>query len=135
MLPMLPTMRFPEAGAVGSVLRFAPRPVTLAGIPSIEASVLRTSRVSLPGMPSAEAFFAARQARYSFQSLGLESDYFNRQIYGPKVIPAAPTSTGWSVANVTPDKSYDADATTVDELADVLGTLIAVLKSRGMLGG
>jgi len=42
--------------------------------------------------------------------------------------------TGWSVTNVTTDRSYDADATTVDELADVLGTLIKYLISLGLLG-
>lgn len=43
-------------------------------------------------------------------------------------------STGWSVSNVSSDKTYDANATTVDELADVLGTLIADLKTYGLLG-
>lgn len=43
-------------------------------------------------------------------------------------------STGWSVSNETTDKSYDADSTTIDELADVLGTLIETLKTYGILG-
>jgi len=44
-------------------------------------------------------------------------------------------NTGWgSITNVTPDKAYDANATTVDELADVLGTLIAQLVTYGLLG-
>lgn len=43
-------------------------------------------------------------------------------------------STGWSVTNVTPDKSFDANATTLDEIADVLGTLITYLLSRGDIG-
>lgn len=42
-------------------------------------------------------------------------------------------STGWSVTNVSSDKSFDADATTVNEVADVLGTLINFLKERGDL--
>lgn len=41
--------------------------------------------------------------------------------------------SAYTVTNVTPDKSYDANATTVDELADVLGTLIADLQSYGLL--
>lgn len=41
---------------------------------------------------------------------------------------------GWSgITNVTPDRAYDADATSVAELADVLGTLIADLRTRGVL--
>ena len=43
-------------------------------------------------------------------------------------------STGWNVTNVTPDKGYDANATTVAELADVLGTLINDLKTYGLIG-
>ena len=47
----------------------------------------------------------------------------------------AQLDTGWgSITNVTPDKAYDADATSVAELADVLGTLIALLVSKGILG-
>lgn len=42
-------------------------------------------------------------------------------------------STGWAVTNVTPDKVFDANSTSVDELADVLGTLITYLISRGDL--
>lgn len=43
-------------------------------------------------------------------------------------------NTGWgSITNVTLDKAYNANATTVDELADVLGTLIAQLITQGIL--
>lgn len=43
-------------------------------------------------------------------------------------------STGWSVSNEVTDKSYDANSTTLDEIADVLGTLIETLKTYGILG-
>jgi hypothetical protein len=46
----------------------------------------------------------------------------------PIVQPAAYTPT-----NVTTDRAYDANATTIDELADVLGTLIADLQGLGLL--
>lgn len=46
----------------------------------------------------------------------------------PVTRPAAYTPT-----NVTTDRSYDANATTIDELADVLGTLIADLQAVGLL--
>ena len=48
----------------------------------------------------------------------------------------APVSqpTGYAVTNVTTDRAYDADITSIDELADVLGTLIADLKAFGLLG-
>lgn len=47
----------------------------------------------------------------------------------PVVQPAAYTPT-----NVTTDRSYDANSTTIDEIADVLGTLIADLQSIGLVG-
>lgn len=42
--------------------------------------------------------------------------------------------TGWSVSNVTTDRVFDANATTLDELADVVGTLITIFKLYGLLG-
>ena len=47
-------------------------------------------------------------------------------------VPSA-QSTGWDISNVTPDKTYDANSTTTDELADVLGTLIAELVVKGLI--
>jgi hypothetical protein len=49
------------------------------------------------------------------------------------VTPVA-RSTGWAVTNVTSDKVFDANATTVNELADVVGTLINDLIAKGILG-
>jgi len=39
----------------------------------------------------------------------------------------------YAASNVSTDRTYDADATTTDELADVLGTLIADLRAIGIL--
>lgn len=39
----------------------------------------------------------------------------------------------YTVLNVTTDRSYDANATSLDELADVLGTLIADLRAKDMV--
>ena len=44
------------------------------------------------------------------------------------------TTTAWgTITNVTPDRAYDANATTTDELADVLGTLISDLRTKGVI--
>jgi len=40
----------------------------------------------------------------------------------------------YTPTNVTTDRSYDANATTIDEIADVLGTLIADLQTTGIIG-
>jgi len=42
-------------------------------------------------------------------------------------------ANAYTTSNVTTDRSFDANATTTDELADVLGTLIADLKVAGVL--
>lgn len=43
-------------------------------------------------------------------------------------------SSAYTPTNVTTDRAYDANSTDVAELADVLGTLIADLKSNGIIG-
>lgn len=43
------------------------------------------------------------------------------------------TQQTYTITNVTTDRSYDANATTIDELADTLGTLIADLRSVGLV--
>lgn len=48
------------------------------------------------------------------------------------VTPAA-RAAAYTTANVTATRAFDADTTTVGELADVLGTLIADLKAYGLL--
>jgi len=46
-----------------------------------------------------------------------------------------PYSTGWAApTNVTKTKTFDADSTTLAEIADVLGTLITDMKTCGVLG-
>jgi hypothetical protein len=49
------------------------------------------------------------------------------------VTPVA-RSTGWAVTNVTSDKVFDANSTSINELADVLGTLINDLIAKGLIG-
>lgn len=41
--------------------------------------------------------------------------------------------TGWNPTNVTTDRTFDANSTNIDELADVLGTLINDLKAKGII--
>jgi hypothetical protein len=42
-------------------------------------------------------------------------------------------SAAYTPTNVTTDRSYDANATSMDELADVLGTLVADLQATGII--
>lgn len=43
-------------------------------------------------------------------------------------------SSAYTPTNVTTDRSYDANSTSIDELADVVGTIIADLQAKGILG-
>lgn len=43
-------------------------------------------------------------------------------------------TSAYTVTNVTTDRSYDANATTLDEIADCLGTLIQDLQAKSILG-
>lgn len=43
-------------------------------------------------------------------------------------------SAAYTPTNVISDRAYDANATTIDELSDVLGTLIADLRATGLIG-
>jgi hypothetical protein len=59
-------------------------------------------------------------------SLQYNDIYFSNQlVYG--------SAQTYSVSNVTTDRTYDANATTINELADVLGTLIADLRTIGLV--
>lgn len=44
-----------------------------------------------------------------------------------------PAGATYAFTNVTTDRTVDANATTVDEVADALGTLIADLHARGII--
>jgi len=46
---------------------------------------------------------------------------------------AAVQPSAYTPTNVTTDRSYDANSTTIDEIADVLGTLIADLQTMGLV--
>ena len=43
------------------------------------------------------------------------------------------TQTGWTVSNTGTDRTYDCNNTTIDELADIVGTLVADLIAKGIL--
>ena len=47
-------------------------------------------------------------------------------------LPGSPPGP-WNVGNASVDRVYDATATTIDELANVIATLISDLRSRGVI--
>mgnify|MGYP003140713451 FL=1 len=46
----------------------------------------------------------------------------------------AASTARYNVTNVTADREFDADSTTLAEISDVLGTLIDDLRERGIIG-
>lgn len=48
------------------------------------------------------------------------------------LVPTSPSA--YTPTNVTTDRTFDANATTLDEIADTLGTLIADLQAQGLIG-
>jgi hypothetical protein len=61
----------------------------------------------------------------------LNHDGSNVGFYG--TAPVA-QSAAYTPTNVTADRAYNADSTTLDEVADVLGTVISDLQAMGLLG-
>jgi hypothetical protein len=47
------------------------------------------------------------------------------------LLPSSPAT--YTESNVTTDRSYDADATSLNELADIVGTLLADLRAQGII--
>ena len=75
------------------------------------------------GLGTALRLMSIGTTRFEINATGL--GFFN-------VTPVA-RAAAYTPTNVKPDRSYDANATTVEELADVLGTLIADFQAYGLL--
>jgi hypothetical protein len=66
--------------------------------------------------------------QYTFMGTMIQDDGSDNLILDGQELKQTYTPT-----NVTTDRSYDANSTTTDELADVLGTLIGDLQARSLI--
>lgn len=57
--------------------------------------------------------------------------YVGTSVVSPTFVATSPQT--YATTNVTTDRTYDANATTVDELADIVGTLISDLRTLGLV--
>lgn len=57
--------------------------------------------------------------------------YAGTDVVSPKFVATSPQT--YVATNVSTDRSYDANATTLDELADIVGTLISDLQTLGLV--
>jgi hypothetical protein len=67
-----------------------------------------------------------------FQSITFIYDGYYDNVW-KELSRSVPPVADYTVTNVTTDRTYNANATTLDEIADVLGTLIADLTTAGIL--
>jgi hypothetical protein len=58
---------------------------------------------------------------------------FHMRTEAGDIIKHYKVSTGWSITNLTTDRTYNANTTNINEIADVLGTLIEDLKLTGYI--
>lgn len=76
------------------------------------------------------SLLTAKAGTGTLRGLNIQASGANLGFFG--VTPVA-RAAAYTPTNVTTDRSYDANSTTTDELADVLGTLIADLQAYGLL--
>ncbi len=67
----------------------------------------------------------------NFYDLGSPSNTFKELFVNKLTVGSTPVYT---VTNALTDRTYDANLTSVDEIADILGTLISDLQTKGLLG-
>ena len=96
----------------------------------IEASGIACwlKEIATPATPPANA-----HALYFSNSAPLDKLRIMDDLGNERIVPDVGVQQVYTPTNVTTDRSYDANLTTVDELADVLGTLIADLQATGII--
>jgi len=97
--------------------------------------ILGDALTNLVIYPNVDGAFDLGKAGNTFGDLRLSGDIIHTgtNIGFYSSTPVA-QSSAYTPTNVTPDRAYDADATTLDEVSDVLGTLIADLQLTGLIG-
>lgn len=103
-----------------------------------EPNAFATAVVNDGGTNNVIAYNDANQREIVSTSKGTNAGYLLGATTSDKIALWGGTPTtrpsAYTPTNVTTDRSFDANATTIDELADVLGTLIADFQSWGAVG-
>lgn len=107
-----------------------------AGVTSTEkirfkssGDVLLKNATSVPGSNPVDAFLV-----YSADiSAGVASPHFRNEMGDIIKLYTVNRGSGYTTTNVTTDRAIDANSTTIDEIADVLSTLITDLKLTGLI--
>lgn len=60
-------------------------------------------------------------------------DDYDKNRSGPIIIPNQRSNDAYRPSNVTPSRNYDATLTSLDEIANVLGSLIQSLQNAGVI--
>ena len=89
------------------------------------------TEIAAPGNPSAN-----KGRLYAADVVGVTSLYFKDSAGTATNLLAGTMASAedWSgVSNATEDRTIDMNATTIDELSDVVGTLVSDLRAIGLL--
>ena len=130
--PLWSTLILPNSATTGDILH-ASSANTIGSITDVATGqVLASGGVGVVPAYTASPSITALTTSTAV-NIGGDLNHDGSNIGFNGVAPVA-RSTGWAVSNVTTDKVFDADATTLAEIADALGTLITYLISRGDLG-
>lgn len=133
-----------DLGPFRDVIRYGQDPGTLTTGANVNRFEVIDGKLSLDGLKvytgsgSPESSLTANVGSVYLRTDGGTSTTFYIKQSGSgntgwRAAFAASPSSAYTTSNVTTDRTYDANATSTDELADVLGTLIADLKSAGIL--
>jgi hypothetical protein len=99
----------------------------VSGMPATGSNAIIFADGTVPGtMGSNTAGIYANDVSGTVQMFAINESGVSTQLTF-----AAPET--YSESNVVTDRTFDANSTTLDELADVLGTLIGDLRARGIV--
>lgn len=120
-----------RAQVVQGALVVRPRigPIVSRGVQGLPGSSMQTTLTTLGDLLVHNGTAAVRLP------VGTNGQWLTANSADPEGVEwqGGPVDTGWSALNVTPTRVFDADNTSVDELADLFGTLQAALIARGVI--
>lgn len=121
-----------------------PEPVDVVGMVKKSEDVMWAryvkhlkENINVLGMPDFRKLGMGLQAQIDANTTALSlkaplaSPTFTGTLTSPNFTLSSPQT--YTITNVSTDRSYDANSTTLDELADALGTLIADLRAAGLI--
>lgn len=124
-------LQFTEAGVAAAIYFLNGSNLGIGDSASVGTSGQRVLIIRTGTAPSSSPADEFQLYSADWNGAGTAAPHFRNE--EGHIIKLARVAT-YTPSNVTTDRSFDADSTTLDEVADVLGTLIADLQILGFLG-